>query len=60
MDYTEEVECIHKISDLLQTGLNKRALATMVDLLLQGLHPDALSDIIQDIKAIGNQTRKTQ
>ena len=54
MDKTEEVESIHKLSEILQTCLSKRALVLLLDLLQQGLHPDALSDIIQDIKALGN------
>ena len=54
MDKTEEAESIHKLSEILQTCLSKRALVLLLDLLQQGLHPDALSDIIQDIKALGN------
>ena len=45
----DEVDSIHKLSTLLQTGLNKRTIALLLKLIEDGYDPEALGDIINQI-----------
>lgn len=39
-----DIEEVHNLSLILQTGLNKRALAILLELLESGVHPESLAD----------------
>ena len=52
----DEVDSIHKLSTLLQTGLNKRTIALLIQLIENGYDPEALGDIINQIKNEHNNT----
>lgn len=45
-----EVEAIHALAATLQCGLDRRTIALLVELLEQGVHPEALADIINEIR----------
>jgi Mitotic-spindle organizing gamma-tubulin ring associated len=40
----KEIEALNSISEILQTGLNKRTLAVLVDLVESGIDPESLVD----------------
>lgn len=50
----EALDCLHELSQLLNTGLDKKTLTACVRLLEAGVHPDALAQIIQVLR---NETR---
>jgi len=52
----DEVDSIHKLSTLLQTGLNKRTIALLIQLIENGYDPESLGDIINQIKNEHNNT----
>lgn len=52
----DEVDAIYKLSTLLQTGLNKRTVALLIQLIENGYDPEALGDIINQIKNEHNNT----
>ena len=52
----DEVDSIHKLSTLLQTGLNKRTIALLIQLIENGYDPESLGDIINQIKNEHNST----
>lgn len=45
----DEVDSLHKLSLLLQTGLNKRTIALLLQLIEDGYDPECLGDIINQI-----------
>ena len=53
----ETLDCLHELSQLLNTGLDKKTLTACVRLLESGVHPDALAQIIQVLRT---ETRMTQ
>jgi Mitotic-spindle organizing gamma-tubulin ring associated len=40
----KEIDALNSISEILQTGLNKRTLAVLVDLVESGIDPESLVD----------------
>ncbi|CAF1003259.1 unnamed protein product [Adineta ricciae] len=46
----EALDCLHELSQLLNTGLDKKTLTACVRLLESGVHPDALAQIIQVLR----------
>ena len=52
----EEIDSLHKLSTLLQTGLNKRTIALLIQLIENGYDPESLGDIINQIKNEHNNT----
>jgi mitotic-spindle organizing protein 1 len=54
----EEVDSLHKLSTLLQTGLNKRTIALLLQLIEEGYDPEALGDIINQINEYKQQDEK--
>lgn len=46
-----EIECILKVSNILNIGLDKRCLALLVDMIEKGVHPEALADVIQELRS---------
>ena len=53
----EALDCLHELSQLLNTGLDKKTLTACVRLLEGGVHPDALAQIIQVLRT---ETRATK
>jgi mitotic-spindle organizing protein 1 len=53
----EALDCLHELSQLLNTGLDKKTLTACVRLLEAGVHPDALAQIIQVLRT---ETRPTK
>ena len=53
----EALDCLHELSQLLNTGLDKKTLTACVRLLETGVHPDALAQIIQVLRS---ETRPTK
>lgn len=53
----EALDCLHELSQLLNTGLDKKTLTACVRLLEAGVHPDALAQIIQVLRS---ETRPTK
>ncbi|UJR16355.1 hypothetical protein I4U23_003258 [Adineta vaga] len=53
----EALDCLHELSQLLNTGLDKKTLTSCVRLLESGVHPDALAQIIQVLRT---ETRSTK
>ena len=53
----EALDCLHELSQLLNTGLDKKTLTACVRLLEGGVHPDALAQIIQVLRT---ETRPTK
>jgi len=47
----EEIEALHSISSILQCGLNKRTLAVLLELIEAGVHPEALADLVLEMRA---------
>ena len=47
----EALDCLHELSQLLNTGLDKKTLTACVRLLEAGVHPDALAQIIQVLRS---------
>ena len=45
-----EIEAIHALAATLQCNLDRRTIAVLVELLEQGVHPEALADIINEIR----------
>lgn len=39
-----EIECLNSLSTTLQTGLSKRAIAILLELIESGVHPESLVD----------------
>jgi len=39
-----EIEQLHSLASILQTGLNKRVIALLLELLESGIHPESLAD----------------
>ncbi len=39
-----EIETVHSIATILGTGLNRKALAVLLELIELGVHPESLSD----------------
>lgn len=54
----EEVDSLHKLSTLLQTGLNKRTIALLLKLIEEGYDPESLGDIINQINEHKKDTEK--
>ena len=48
----QEVEALFQISQVLDTGLDRRAIAILLDLIENSVHPEALADILQEIKSM--------
>ncbi len=46
----EALDCLHELSQLLNTGLDKNTLTACVRLLEGGVHPDALAQIVQVLR----------
>jgi len=46
-----EVEAIFALSSTLQCNLDRRTIAVLVELIEKGVHPEALADIINEIRA---------
>jgi mitotic-spindle organizing protein 1 len=53
----EALDCLHELSQLLNTGLDKKTLTACVRLLEAGVHPDALAQIVQVLRT---ETRPTK
>ncbi|CAF2134446.1 unnamed protein product [Rotaria magnacalcarata] len=53
----EALDCLHELSQLLNTGLDKKTLTACVRLLEAGVHPDALAQIVQVLRS---ETRPTK
>ncbi|CAF3399166.1 unnamed protein product [Rotaria socialis] len=53
----EALDCLHELSQLLNTGLDKKTLTACVRLLEAGVHPDALAQIVQVLRS---ETRTTK
>jgi mitotic-spindle organizing protein 1 len=53
----ETLDCLHQLSELLNTGLDKKTLTACVRLLEAGVHPDALAQIIQVLRTETQPTR---
>lgn len=47
----EALDCLHELSQLLNTGLDKKTLTACVRLLESGVHPDALAQIVQVLRS---------
>lgn len=41
---TREIDALHSISEILQTGLNKRTITIIADLIKSGIEPESLVD----------------
>ena len=46
-----EIEAIYALASTLQCNLDRRTLAVLVELVEKGVHPEALADIINEIRA---------
>jgi hypothetical protein len=49
-DRATEVDAIHALASTLQCNLDRRTVAVLVELLERGVHPEALADIINEIR----------
>ena len=45
-----EIEAIYALATTLQCKLDRRTIAVLVELLEQGVHPEALADVINEIR----------
>ena len=50
-DRAAEIEAIYALASTLQCNLDRRTLAVLVELVEKGVHPEALADIINEIRA---------
>jgi mitotic-spindle organizing protein 1 len=48
----QEIEALFQISQILDTGLDRRALAILLDLIENGVHPEALADVLNEIRSM--------
>lgn len=48
----QEVEALFQLSQVLDTGLDRRALALLLDLIETGVHPEALAEVLKEIRAM--------
>ena len=46
-----EIESIFTMSRILQTGLDRRTIAVLLELIEAGVHPEALADVVNELKA---------
>ncbi|ORY39087.1 hypothetical protein BCR33DRAFT_720336 [Rhizoclosmatium globosum] len=46
----EALSIVHQVSQLLETGLDKDALAVCVALIEQGVDPEALSAVVKELR----------
>lgn len=53
----EALDCLHELSQLLNTGLDKKTLTACVRLLESGVHPDALAQIVQVLRTEARATK---
>jgi hypothetical protein len=49
-DRATEVDAIHALASTLQCNLDRRTVAVLLELLERGVHPEALADIINEIR----------
>lgn len=47
-----EIEGLYELSSLLNVGLDRRTLAVLLDLIERGVHPEALADIVADLRGL--------
>ena len=48
----EEIESLFSISNILQTGLDRRTLAILLNLIETGVHPEALADVVIEMRTV--------
>ena len=46
----QEIDSLFQISESIGTGLDKRTLAILLNLIEHGVHPEALADILIEIR----------
>ncbi len=46
----EEIDALFNLSQLLQCNLDRRTLATILELMEAGVHPESLVDIIKEFQ----------
>lgn len=53
-----EIEAIFVLANTLQCNLDRRTIAVLVELLEKGVHPDALADVVSEVRASSDEFRK--
>ena len=53
-----EIEPLFAIANTLQTGLNRRQLVILLELIEAGVHPEALADVILEIRSNSGHSNK--